>query len=631
MATNRLEKPLLYVETVKERLASDARKEFVPKSVVDAAIAASPTDGIKEPFDWFLAQGYPPGSVVESLKDGVYTISIPAVAYRAPVFSWKNDKGWNSNADSIDILYGDGYYEWSGYSAAGNIVAGIAPIATDGASKSIKDATHSFKIKKDSKSKSGVRYLHKGRNSPKAPRPRTKSIDMPRYRIIRKSSSVYFLMLDSVGKVLETYRSKVKSSGAVMLDISMYASGDYIDAPVFVTPESDAVLWGIATIDLNGMYTESDPDPSLPAMQCIASDYSAAVSSVSFPAITLLITLSDYTGVITSMPAMHGIGSDHNYSDIIGSIPSMSADALIGEDFTVPDDGMEMYGYINMIAGGYVSTVTQLSFDLTAAKVSALASDYAYTDSHAIMPAMRVVMYEDFATPGYYWTGENAGFADYFLYEGTFDVAVNFGLGSALSVTVSTVMQQQWNIALGIHDDASLLAVLQAIVSEGLQIGDVFTIPQTLDMQYAFNADSGALTTYRAFGFNSFAVVGDVTYAARGDGLYRLRAGDDNGEPRNYFVDFGETDFGTAQAKNIDSIYFGLSVDGTEVYAKINDDAGNVYTYQVTQTQPTARALCGKGLLSRRYGLKLEAIDADSFYLDNVEFSLAVSTRRRIP
>lgn len=631
MATNRLEKPLLYVETVRERLAQEAQTFFITKTAVQDEIDADPNDG-KVDFDTWLLYTHPTGSVTAIVGDTIQ-IDTPAVAYRAPVFGWVNDRGWNSNANSIDALYGDGYFEWSGY-ARGNIVAGIVPIDTDAFSTSIKDATHAFRIKKDTRSplKSGVRYFHRGqRDTPRTPTPRTKSIDMPRYRITRKSGFVYLTMLDDSAKVLETYRSKIKSSGAVMLDISMYTSGDYIDAPVFVTPESDPELWDTATIDLNGLYTESDPDPSLPAMQCIASDYSAAVSSASIPAISLLIEFSDYTNMIGSMPAMHGIGSDHIYADIIGSIPTMNAYILIGEDFTVPDEGMEMYGYINMIAGGYVSTVTQLSFDLTAAKISALASDYPCADSHAIMPAMRAVMYEDFAMPGYYWIDEKATIADYFLYEGTFDVAVNFVFGTALGVTVSTVMQQQWNIALGISDDADLLSVLHAIVSEGLQIRDVFTIPQTLDMQYAVNADNGALTTYRAFGFNSFAVANGETYALREDGLYHLRAGDDDGAGRDYLIDFGESDFGAAQAKNIDSIYFGLSVGGTEVYAKINDDAGNVYTYQVTQYDPTARAVCGKGLLSRRYGLKLEAIAADSFYLDNVEFSLAVSTRRRVP
>lgn len=178
-------------------------------------------------------------------------------------------------------------------------------------------------------------------------------------------------------------------------------------------------------------------------------------------------------------------------------------------------------------------------------------------------------------------------------------------------------------------DEYTLAEVIAQLIEEGVQITN--SLPQQdLDaLQYAVNTASGALTTYRNFGFTSFWRLGDATYAVRPGGLYKLRRGDDAGEIAGGIIDFGDHDFGTAERKNVDSLYLGMSNTG-EVYARLTDDNGGENYYQVVQTEPTARVIAGRGVLARRYGLRLDIVDTSEFELDNIEFSVGVSVRRRM-
>lgn len=633
MATNRLEKPFTVKVVSPYRPAQPGLRVTRTKAEVKAAIDADPFDHITTPYQWLVAT-YGKKAYVAYTTDDSYVIVVPAMDEQQEVVKFIRNKGWDSNANSVDILYGDGYFEWSGYSASGQIVVGITPITTSGDSMSMKDATHAFKIKKNSSltGKTGIRYLHKGqRTKPKTPVPRTKSTVMPRYRITRVSSEVYFSLINGDGVVLELYKSKIRSTTPVMLDVSMYNSGDFVDYPVMVTPESDSEAWDAAIQGLGGLYTEADPDPELPAMVCIASNQAAAATNVSIPKITCVLTLSEYTGAITTFPRIHGMGSDHPVSDIISDMPEISAYAIVGDEFAVPTTWADSYSYIHVTAAGLVSEVTQLSMDASLPPLDCVASDYEYAQIIANTPRITCLALEEEFPEGMQFVDNVLGMSFVFLLEGSIEISVDFSLGFATAVTVATVLQEEWYSTLGIGDSHTLLALLNAVHSEHLQLSDVFTIPQTTDIQYAVDADTGIVTTYRAFGFNSFAEVGGETYALKDDGLYRMRAGDDDGELRGYHVDFGGTEFSDNQWKNLDSVWFGVSTDSEQIYAKVIDDAGNEYIYGVVQTHPTSRAVCGRGLTSKKYTLRLDVVDAEEFYLDSVEFSLAASSRRRVP
>jgi hypothetical protein len=139
---------------------------------------------------------------------------------------------------------------------------------------------------------------------------------------------------------------------------------------------------------------------------------------------------------------------------------------------------------------------------------------------------------------------------------------------------------------------------------------------------------TNGLTTYEGFDFAGFANVDQTTYAVKPDGLYRLRAGDDDGTPVvSARVRFGARDQGSPFKKHHDMAYFGLATDG-QVYAKLVGDDGTERTYRVTQRGTTWRTKTKRGATARVWELSLELTDVTFAQLDLVEQVTPTSLRR---
>lgn len=173
----------------------------------------------------------------------------------------------------------------------------------------------------------------------------------------------------------------------------------------------------------------------------------------------------------------------------------------------------------------------------------------------------------------------------------------------------------------------SLAAIIELALRERMAVTGSAYSARREALQYAVNAVTGAVARYENFGFKQFATVGASTYAIKSDGLYRLEGSRDNGAPLDAVIDFGASDFGTAQSKRVNSIYAGIATDG-DVYLRVTGDDGAERVYRAVAGANEARALTAKGLAARHWRVRLELCDASYADLDNVEIEIGASQRR---
>jgi len=181
--------------------------------------------------------------------------------------------------------------------------------------------------------------------------------------------------------------------------------------------------------------------------------------------------------------------------------------------------------------------------------------------------------------------------------------------------------------SLRIDEGLSLASVVELMTSERIAASDQGISARREAIQYAVNAITGALSTYQNFGFKQYARAGGDTYAINDGALYRLCGQDDDGAALNAVIDFGASDYGTAQAKRMSSVYAGIATDG-EVYLRVTGDDGEEQVYRATGGAMEQRVRTAKGIAARHWRVRLELVDASYADLDNIEIEIGVSQRR---
>lgn len=223
--------------------------------------------------------------------------------------------------------------------------------------------------------------------------------------------------------------------------------------------------------------------------------------------------------------------------------------------------------------------------------------------------------------------GQMVGAIDSIVLQGgaLFVIAESLQVGE----TIDLFMVVNFEIAefVGASTDASLAFIVQMAIEERVRLSSAAADARREALQYAVNAVTGALSTYRNFGFKQFARMGGDTYAITDAGLYRLGGDGDDGETLDAFIDFGASDFGTSRSKRVSSVYAGIATDGA-VYLRVSGDDGVEQVYRAVGDGVERRAKTAKGLTARHWRVRLELVDASYAELDNIEIELGVSQRR---
>ena len=150
---------------------------------------------------------------------------------------------------------------------------------------------------------------------------------------------------------------------------------------------------------------------------------------------------------------------------------------------------------------------------------------------------------------------------------------------------------------------------------------------------WLMNTETTAASWYDNFDFESIAQPPGKVLAVGPDGLYELVGATDSGEQIDAEVVSGFADFGAAQTKRVDNLYFGYTSEGrisvtTETYESGHPPS----TYYLEQRDASAprnsRVVPGKGLWGRYWRMTIRNVDGADFEIHDATVDITVSTRR---
>lgn len=525
--------------------------------------------------------------------------AVAAIPAGNPTLQYLALNAWNGGGRSIDPLLADGMFRFDVSAAPSAVVVGLV---REDASTSPGEASHAFYVHG-----AVVEIMERGAvvaTSPVAHAATT------RMAISREAGIVTYLHGEW------TYTSAVETHDPVYLDASIYASGDFVDNPELVN--APGILTGsfAGTLPPLEFRFFEDPTPEY-------ADFTGRLPA-------LFAMLEGSTGLVGSfagtLPALSGLLADRAYGEFRGVMPALHA-ALDGG---YPQVSIATFvGALPPLSGWNFGLTGEVgSFSGTLPALSGMAVDRAgYGEVRGELPALRGMLLSVPDTPA----GE--GYAgNTYLVTGGYLVGTRRVLGRAYSglelgdtLSIGLLLEETVFEALALGSNVSAVRALTAVVRSGLLLGGDAS-RGSANQQYAVNALTAALSTYTGFNFNSYAMAGGQSFASRQDGVYIMRPGDDDGAPISVTIDFGEFEYGSIKAKNVEDIFLGLTTDG-EVIVTLRAD-GTDYAYKAIQRGAHHLVEASKGVNARRWNMVLESVDATEFVLDSMEHIVNLSTRR---
>lgn len=150
---------------------------------------------------------------------------------------------------------------------------------------------------------------------------------------------------------------------------------------------------------------------------------------------------------------------------------------------------------------------------------------------------------------------------------------------------------------------------------------------------WVMNTETTAVGWYDNFSFESIVSWKGRELAVGPDGIHELVGDTDNGQKIDSLVESGFTDFGVAQTKRLDNMYFGYTSDGQiAVQTEVYESGSSPTTYLLEERDASAprnsRVTPGKGLWGRYWRLTITNVDGADFEVHDATVDIAVSTRR---
>ena len=150
---------------------------------------------------------------------------------------------------------------------------------------------------------------------------------------------------------------------------------------------------------------------------------------------------------------------------------------------------------------------------------------------------------------------------------------------------------------------------------------------------WIMNTETTAMGWYDNFSFESIVSWKGRELAVGPDGIHELVGDTDNGQKIDSLVESGFTDFGVAQTKRLDNMYFGYTSDGqiavqTEVYESGSPPSTYLLEERDANAPRNSRVTPGKGLWGRYWRLTITNVDGADFEVHDATVDIAVSTRR---
>lgn len=150
---------------------------------------------------------------------------------------------------------------------------------------------------------------------------------------------------------------------------------------------------------------------------------------------------------------------------------------------------------------------------------------------------------------------------------------------------------------------------------------------------YVLNVETGGVSTYQNYGFNSLAWYRGKLFGAGDDGLFVMEGHTDDGLPVRARVQEGFYDYGTTAQKRLEYMYFGYtSEDPLSLTVEVQESRFGPATYRLEARPSTSprntRVQPGKGLVGRYWRSTITNPTGGDFEIHSQEADVAVSKRR---
>lgn len=531
---------------------------------------------------------------VECLEAIEAVPDVPASVDYTPIL------GWDAGARSVAIVDGDLYARFRLPAKAVGVVCGLSAA---GGRPNFASTTHAVYAHGAT-----IDIVETGKTVATAA---VSAATTPLITITRRNGDVVY----QVGTWV--YRSAVPSSGARVLEASLYSTGDYVDEPEFAAFKADvappaggggavtAPAWRGIGIAPGAAYGFGEA--SLPRLRSAGTSFQ---------------TIANFANV--TAPAWKGVGSEGAYAFGAAKLPAVRAlgDGGSPQTSTSFGDTITSSWGMNgvMLTGGLVSAA------LTMPAVQGVGADRPYAAA-AVTSYPWYAAGSDGPEPGTYGNLEFLLAFDLFAVDPAFYAFFDSRLDLTDSLTLVLMVDSTMVDGVLLQDTYSLSAIIYAMLNDGLAVSSASSQHGDEALQYAVNVDTGAMSVYRGFDFTGFAKTHSAAYGWTPEGVYRIGGTLDNGVPRRGEVDFGTDGFGTHHKKFMGGVFIGLGTDGC-AYLKLTADDGCEKVYRVIQRGDVSRAIPHQGISAREWRVKLEVVDAGDAVIDGIEYAAQLTTRR---
>ena len=150
---------------------------------------------------------------------------------------------------------------------------------------------------------------------------------------------------------------------------------------------------------------------------------------------------------------------------------------------------------------------------------------------------------------------------------------------------------------------------------------------------WVMNTETTAAGWYDNYSFESIVSWKGREIAVGPDGVFELVGDTDDGKNIDSLVESGFSDFGSAQTKRLDNMYFGYTSGGqisvqTEVYESGTPPRTYLLEKRDAAAPRNSRVTPGKGLWGRYWRLTIKNVGGADFEVHDATVDLAMSTRR---
>lgn len=554
---------------------------------------------------------------------GFYVFYWPARAARAyipPSIKVLTRPGWNAKGDSIyqgeaDFAFSFDYAKYPN----GGVIAGVVTVLGAGASNfTTADIAGGVMIREGA-----IEVVSRGLTLATAP---YGPAQQPSISVRRSGGDVVV----SVGSWSYTIDSGL--SGGVFIRVMPYTAGDYVDNPVISHPVLGSAVGPVAFRARVPGFARARGSLGF-RLKSLRSKGRVGFSGTAKAFVDTAGRATGAVGFRSKIPPAGGIGIARlprlelfagagTGSKGLATLPRLDANGD-GGFFIIPGGGGVMtllpptaygYGLVGFVASG--EPVLPALF--------CGGGDYEYGFGRMRLPALIAYGEEGQTGEGLADLITKVEVGQAFSTQLVLLVTMREQVGVSVDLSLTALFAETLFESLSVMGSVSVSSLLNAIITERISVIDALDRTRLEAVQYATNVLTGAVSRYEGFDFVSFTNVGQDTYAAAENGIYRVTH---NSEPLQAAIEFAAVGIGSGNGKRLDSIYLGLDTDG-ETFLRVTGDDGREHTYKAVGRGGMLRGQMAKGVKSRHWDVRMEVVDATSLDLDRIEWLMPISARR---